>query len=75
MKSKLQRAVSEIEADIASSKRHWTQVLEAAQVRLADPAWGGRGHERAQRDIARAENALAELARGRTVDVFTGVAS
>lgn len=58
-------------ADIESSKRHWTQVKEAAEARLDDASVPESWKERAHKDIARAESALERLARGEEVSIWS----
>lgn len=69
MKSRLARAVGAIEADVASSTRHWTQVREAAQARVNDPGAPERWLKNARRELEVANAKLARLARGERVSM------
>lgn len=66
----LKAACRAIEADLESSKRYWTQVLNAARARVDDPGWSARVRENAAKEIARAEHALRELEAGRSVSIW-----
>jgi hypothetical protein len=67
--SLLQAAAREIEGDLASSTRHWTEVLESARVGRSIEV-SDRGRARYDREIARAEDALARLTRGESVAIW-----
>ena len=72
--NRLALAAKAIEADLASSQRHWAQVLSDEQVRLAlaqagDPRWV-RDLPRLLRGVAKAEARLAAIARGERVPCY-----
>lgn len=64
-----QRVCAAIENDPASSVRHWTEVLNAAEVRMNDSGWSERSRKRAEAEYLRALRALARLAAGEQVSL------
>ena len=63
------RVFQEIEADLESSRRHWSNVLQMAEVRLADTSMPESWKKRAMRDVEVAKGKLAQLARGERVSL------
>lgn len=70
MKNRLQRATDAIEADLESSKRHWTEVRDAAAVRAADETASRNWRERNEKQYLVAVKALAALERGEHVSIW-----
>ena len=68
-RSTLARAEREIAADVESSRRHWTEVRDAAAVRMNDATWSekSRARNRAEHEVAILK--LAALERGERVSL------
>lgn len=66
----LHAAIKEVESDIESSIRHWTQAREAASIRLDLPNLTERERTRYCREIDSANSALDRLSRGERVSIF-----
>lgn len=68
----LRKAVSAIEGDLESSKRHWREVKAGIEARF-EAGWypqGSRQAERAHRELAVAEEALRQLELGHVVSIW-----
>jgi hypothetical protein len=63
-KTRLEQVCQAVETDLASSVRHWIEVLESSRLRMLDAGRSPQARSRAKRQFTRAEEALARLARG-----------